>query len=165
MNASARWQTLNTLALVSAAAILVALGLGWWRDRARTFDEPHWDPARFTQVLPESLALPGRDERWLVAVNLACPHCQEHLRALDARTAARARRPVLAALIVDQPSRPTHVDLGVLLAGGAWWDSAQVWRESWGRRAYGETFRFDRRGKLLSSTPVGVVPDSSSSPM
>jgi hypothetical protein len=40
-----------------------------------------------------------------------------------------------------------------------WWDT-QVWRGR-GRRAYGETFRFSAHGELLSSTPAGVVPDSS----
>ena len=156
-----RWQVINALALVLAVVILAALGLTWWRDRAQKFDEPRWEPARFVPVSPEAPQPRGASaERWVVAVNLDCPHCQEHLHALAARTAGRGRRPALAALIVDQPTRPTRVDLGVTLAGGAWWDSAQVWRESWGRRAYGETFRFDPHGKLLSSTPTGIVPDS-----
>jgi hypothetical protein len=160
-----RWQTLNGLALVLAGSILVALGLTWWRERGHKAKEPRWEPARFAEVLPESAGLGGAPERWLVAVSLQCPHCQAHLRALAARTADRAARPALAALIVDQPTRPEHLDLGVALAGGAWWDSSQVWREAWGRRMYGETFRFDVNGRLLSSTPAGVVPDSSSSRM
>jgi hypothetical protein len=156
---SERWNRLNVFSLVLALAIFVALGLAWWRDRVRTFAEPRWEPARFVALTHEAMAA-AAGERWVVAVSLACPHCQEHLRALAARTAPRERRPALTALIVDHPGRPARLDLGVPLAGGAWWDSAQVWRESWGRRAYGETFRFDTRGRFLSSTPAGVVPDS-----
>lgn len=160
-----RWQSLNGLALVLAGSILVALGITWWRERGHKVQEPRWESTRFVQILPEQPGLGGARERWLVAVSLECPHCQEHLRALAARTNGRAARPALAALIVDRPTRPEHLDLGVALEGGAWWDSAQVWREDWGRRMYGETFRFDVRGRLLSSTPTGVVPDSSSSRM
>jgi hypothetical protein len=166
MTLSPRWQLLNQVALVAAGAILVALGLTWWRDRSQKVADPRWEPARFAMLEPESPALAGSNtERWLVAVSLDCPHCQEHLRALGRRIAGRAAKPALAALIVDHTTRPENIDLGVPLEGGAWWDSAQVWREKWGRRMYGETFRFDRSGRLLSSTPAGVVPDSSSSPM
>ena len=159
---SDRWDRLNVFALVLACAIFAALGLAWWRDRVRTYAQPRWEAARFVALSPEAAAgdAPGERERWVVAVNLACPHCQEHLRALAARTGSRAVRPALTALVVDQPGRPAGLDLGVPLAGGAWWDSAQVWREAWGRRVYGETFRFGARGELLSSTPAGVVPDS-----
>ena len=156
------WQRLNLISLVLAIAIVAALGLAWWRDRTRTYAAPRWDPTRFVALAPEAASgtrAAGR-ERWVVAVSLACPHCKEHLRTLAARTSTRPVRPALTALIVDQPGRPERLDLGVPFAGGAWWDSAQVWRESWGRRAYGETFRFDARGAFLSSTPAGVVPDS-----
>lgn len=147
------------LALVAA---VLALGLAWWRDGARRFEAPAWEPARFVRLEPATDA--GR-ERWLVAVNLRCPHCQAHLRALAARIALRSRPPALGVILVDQPTRPASLDLGVPLAAGAWWDSARVWRESWGRRIYGETFRFDARGRLLSATPAGTVPDSTSSRM
>jgi hypothetical protein len=159
MSAGQRWQHLNLLALAIAIAVLVATGVAWWRDRVRTFETPRWEAARFVALAPEA-PLDER-ERWVVAVSLACPHCQAHLRALAARTAPRERPPALTALIVDQPMRPTRDTLGVPLAGGVWWDSTQVWREAWGRRAYGETFRFSAKGELLSSTPAGVVPDSS----
>jgi hypothetical protein len=161
MTPAVRWQTVNAIALVAAGAILVALAVTWWRDRTQKFQDPSWQPARFVAIEPEAPALGGAEERWLVAVSLTCPHCQEHLRALGQRVARRGRQPALAALIVDKPTRPDHVDLGVRLDGGAWWDSAQVWREKWGRRVYGETFRFDRDGRLLSSTSAGIVPDSS----
>ena len=159
MTAGRRLQQLNLFALVIAGAVLLATGIAWWRDRARTFETPRWEAARFVALAPAE-PLEER-ERWVVAVSLTCPHCQEHLRALALRTAPRERPPALTALVVDQPQRPTSFSLGVPLAGGVWWDSTQVWREAWGRRAYGETFRFSAQGELLSSTPAGVVPDSS----
>jgi hypothetical protein len=159
MTTGNRLRNLNLLALAIAAAVLAVTGIAWWRDRVRTFEPARWDATRFVALTPAEPL--GDRERWVVAVNLACPHCQAHLRALATRTASRARPPALAALIVDQPVRPTSRTLGVPLAGGVWWDSTQVWREAWGRRAYGETFRFNAQGELLSSTPAGVVPDSS----
>ena len=158
-----RFERLNAIALGLALVVFAALGLAWWRDRVKHFDTPRFDAARFVELSPPE-PLAGR-ERWLVAVNLDCPHCQAHLRALAARTAARAHPPALAVLVVDQPARPAGLHLGVPLAGGAWWDRAEVWRQAWGRRVYGETFRFNSDGRLLSSTPVGVVPDSSGSRM
>lgn len=158
-----RFERLNALALLLAVGIFAALGLAWWRDRARHFDTPRFDAARFVALAPAQ-PLAGR-ERWLVAVQLACPHCQAHVRALAARIAGRAHPPALAVLVVDSPARPAALALGVPLTGGAWWDRAQVWRESWGRRVYGETLRFDSLGRLLSSTPAGVVPDSAGSRM
>jgi hypothetical protein len=158
-----RFERLNAIALGLALALFAALGLAWWRDRAQHYETPRFEPTRFVALSPAE-PLAGR-ERWLVAVNLDCPHCQAHLRALATRIAARAHPPALAALVVDQASRPAELRLGVQLAGGAWWDRAQVWREVWGHRVYGETFRFDSLGRLLSSTPAGVVPDSSGSRM
>ena len=158
-----RFERLNALALVLALGVFASLGLAWWRDRARHYEAPRWEAARFVTLSPGE-PLDGR-ERWVVAVNLDCPHCQAHLRALAARVAGRPHPPALAALVVDQPSRPPALHLAVPLAGGAWWDSAQVWRESWGRRVYGETFRFSPAGRLLSATPAGVLPDSSGSRM
>ena len=147
-----------SLGLALAVVALVALGIAWWRDGARTYRRPAWETSKFVPLAPATAA---GGERWLVAVNLRCPHCQEHLRALARRISPRAHPPALGVIIVDQPTRPARFDLGVSLAAGAWWDSAQVWRDTWGRRVYGETFRFDARGRLLSATPVGTVPDSS----
>jgi hypothetical protein len=158
-----RYDRLNAVAGLFALAVFAALGLAWWRDRVHHYEPPRWTVARFVELLPAEPL--GDRELWVVAVNLRCPHCQEHLRALAGRTAARAHPPALAALIVDQATRPVSLELPVPLAGGAWWDRDQVWREAWGRRVYGETFRFDASGRLLSSTPAGVVPDSSGSRM
>ena len=152
----------GVLALALVAAAVLVLGLAWWRDGARRYGTPVWEPARFVQLEP---ATEAGGERWLVAVNLRCPHCLAHLRALERRIASRARPPALGVIVVDQPARPASADLGVPLAAGAWWDSARVWRGAWGRRIYGETFRFDTRGRLLSATPAGTVPDSTSSRM
>lgn len=166
-----RFERLNALAGVFAILLFAALGVAWWRDRAQTYATPRWDTARFVALTPAFGVVPGSPdslaerELWVVAVNLQCPHCQRHLRALADRTATRARPPALAALVVDAASRPDSLALGVALAGGTWWDRDQVWRQSWGRRVYGETFRFGRTGRLLSSTPAGVVPDSSGSRM
>jgi len=154
---------LGALGLLLALAVLGAVGLAWWRDRSRAFQPPAWDADRFVALAPPTA--PEANERWVVAVNLRCPHCQAHLRALARRIAPRARPPSLAALVVDERTRPARDDLGVPLRGGVWWDSAQVWRDAWGRRVYGETFRFDAQGRLLSATPAGVVPDSAGSRM
>ena len=162
MSAPTRGERAAMLGLVVAAAALLALGLAWWRDGARHYETPVWKASRFVQLAPVTAT---DRERWLVAVNLRCPHCQAHLRALARRIAPRARPPALGVIVVDQRVRPARLDLGVPLTAGAWWDSAQVWRESWGRRVYGETFRFDARGRLLSATPAGTLPDSNGSRM
>lgn len=160
---NARFDRLNALAGLFALVLFAALGVAWWRERAQRYETPRWQATRFEAL---TAAEPGSNaELWVVAVNLDCPHCQQHLRSLAARTAARARPPRLAALIVDSPTVPRAYHLGVALPGGLWWDRDQVWRRAWGRRVYGETFRFDVSGSLLSSTPAGVVPDSSSSRM
>lgn len=157
MHGTPLWARLDRLALATAVALLVALGVSVWRDRARPHETPRWESARFVAIAPEG---PGGERAlWVVAVSLRCPHCQRHLRALADTLATRAHPPRLAALVVDEPARPLRMDLGGGLDGGVWWDSAQVWRASWGRRTYGETFRFDAAGRLVSSTPAGVVPD------
>ena len=162
MSAPTRSERAALLALSLGTAALLALGLAWWRDAAHRYERPAWNPARFVELAPVTA---DDRERWLVAVNLRCPHCRAHLKALAARIAQRARPPALGVIVVDQSARPSRLDLGVPLTAGAWWDSTQVWRENWGRRVYGETFRFDARGRLLSATPAGTLPDSSGSRM
>jgi hypothetical protein len=152
----------SALLLAIAAAAVGALGIAWWRDGTQRYERPTWSAQRFVQLSP---ATATNRERWLVAVNLRCAHCKAHLRSLARRIAARARPPALGVIVVDQHARPGRLDLDVPLTGGAWWDSAQVWRDGWGRRIYGETFRFDARGRLLSATPAGTLPDSTGSRM
>lgn len=153
------WARLNAIAIVLTVLVLAALGGWWWRERSKLRATPQWQPAEFAQLAPPMADPPPDAERWVVAVSLSCPHCQEHLAWLRERVAARAERPLLGALIVDEPVRPTLPAFGELGAG-VYWDSAQVWRESWGRGMYGETMRFDARGALLGAAPGGMVPDS-----
>lgn len=162
---ASRFERLNAIAGMFAIALFLALGVAWWSDRARHWETPVWDATHFVSLAAPSGAAAGSGELWVVAVNLECPHCQQHLQALARRIEPRAQRPRLAALLVDSPARPTATALGVPLTGGLWWDRDQRWRQRWGRRVYGETFRFDAGGRLLSSTPAGVVPDSSGSRM
>lgn len=154
-------QRLNQLALVLAVLLLASLGAWWWREHAKLRATPRWEPTRFAQLAaPRASASADADaERWVVAVNLDCPHCQAHLAWLRERIASRATPPLLGALLVDQPTRPDPSTLGTLSAG-AYWDSAQVWREVWGRGMYGETMRFDAHGQLMGASPGGMVPDS-----
>jgi len=150
-------QRLNTIALALAVALLVTLGGVWAWARLRPAPRVTFRAERFVRlVAPE----PGAREQWLVAVNLRCPHCQAHLRALARRIAERPAPPALGVLLVDQPTRPASPDFGVALPAGVWWDSTQVWRTEWRRGAYGETFRFAPEGRLLGATPAGFVPDS-----
>jgi hypothetical protein len=118
-------ERLASLGLLVAAGALAALGLAWWSDVAHRYETPAWDATRFVELAP---ARAGAGERWLVAVNLRCPHCVRQVRTLATQLARRRHPAALAALIVDQGVRPRGVDLGAPLTGGAWWDSAQVWR-------------------------------------
>lgn len=158
---------LNTIALAIAVALLVALGAVWAWSRLRPAPRIAFAPDRFVRlVAPEGGAWPaGTREQWLVAVNLRCPHCQAHLRALAQRIAGRTAPPALGVLVVDQPTRPVIEGFGVGLPAGVWWDSTQVWRRQWRRGAYGETYRFAPDGRLVRATPTGIVPDSLGSRM
>lgn len=158
---------LNTIALAIALALLVTLGGVWAWARLRPAPRVVFAPERFVNlVAPTGGTWPaGAREQWLVAVNLRCPHCQQHLRALARRIADRPAPPALGVLLVDQPGRPAEVGFGVTLPAGVWWDSTQVWRQRWRRGAYGETFRFAPDGRLLRATPAGFVPDSLGSRM
>lgn len=149
---------LNRIALVVAVLLLAALGAAWWWDRAQRWEEPAFEAARFQCLLPPDPRVES-PERWVVAVNLGCGHCQAHLRALATHLATRPSPPALGVLLVDEPARPVLVDLGVPLPAGVWWDRDAVWRTAWGRRAYGETYRFDAAGKLLGRSPADAVPD------
>ncbi|MCE9628063.1 MAG: hypothetical protein K8R56_09115, partial [Candidatus Eisenbacteria bacterium] len=146
---------LNTFAFAIAILLFAALGVAWWRDRVKRYDTPRFEVSAFEPIVAAGALEPAR-ERWIVAVHLGCPHCTQHLSALAARIAARPSPPALGALLVDEPTRPSAHTLTQTLPAGVYWDRAQIWRERWGRRVYGETFRFSSDGGYLGSTPVGV---------
>jgi hypothetical protein len=157
MTGERRLAGLDRAALAAAAVVLLALGAIWAWDRTRPARTPVWDASAFVPLArPESLA-DGR-ERWLVAVQPACGACTRHLRWLAARIASRAAPPALGLLVVDERTRPSTPSVG--MPAGVWWDSAGSWRRQWGRRRYGETYRFDASGRLLGMAPAGVLPDS-----
>ncbi len=140
---------INQLALGASAVLFVAIGVLWWRDRAHDWETPRWDASRVVSIVPPA-ALPGRLA--LVAVHPGCSHCRTRLGELAA--AGDSLGAPLAALLVDVEPRPGSVALGVPLPGGAWWDSAGLWRNAWGRRVYGETFVFDSGGTLARVIPT-----------
>lgn len=150
---------LNRAALGLALLVLLALAGVWAWDQLRPLPPLRWGDARFVAVrAPETLA-PGR-ERWIVAVNPACAHCRRHFEWLAARVAGRASPPALGVLVVDASGRPDTLALIGATPAGVWWDSAGAWRTAWGRRLYGETYRFDTSGRLLGLTHADEVPDS-----
>lgn len=127
------------------AGSLIALGGALLRDRARPWDVPHWDPARFTVLRGRPKHRPA--ETWVVAFQPACPHCRESLgRAL--RAAARdPHHPDVALLVIDasRPLADQAIDVAPDLP--VWWDEHQTWRERWGHRLYGEILRFGPDGR------------------
>ena len=78
---NARFDRLNALAGLFALALFAALGVAWWRERAQHYVTPRWQAVRFESL---AAAEPGSNaELWVVAVNLDCPHCQQHLLTLS----------------------------------------------------------------------------------
>jgi hypothetical protein len=149
---------LDRAALATAAVLALALAAVWAWDRSRPVPTIAWDGARFVALVPADSIAPGR-ERWIVAVQPACPTCGRHVRDLTARLATRVHPPALGVLVVDERARPA-APRAPRLSAGVWWDSAGLWRREWRRRRYGETYRFDAGGRLLGATPAGVLPDS-----
>ena len=113
------------------------LGLMWWSDQRRDWESPRWEPERFVPILTSR----GADNRppRVVAVQPRCPSC---LAGLEREAAHRplldSRRLVALIVAVDE----------------VWWDAEGVWRHRWGRRVYGETYDFDRLGRLTGSGHV-----------
>lgn len=147
-------QRLNAIALVVAAVLFVGLGATWAVVQSRRPPAPVWRATDFALVREASEARDG--DRWVVAVNTGCPHCREHLARLATERHAAGGGPTLAALLVDVPARPDTTSLDALASGGVWWDSAGVWRESWGHRAYGEVLVFDSSGRHRRTLPPGA---------
>ncbi len=147
--------SLNRFAGAMAAVLLVAVAAFWAWDRFRPRDVPVFEPSRFVVLRPPVAAT---DERWLLAVNPACPHCREHLDALEAAMAGAPGHARLGALIVDTPQRPDTLTLAALAPAGVWWDSAGIWRREWSHRVYGELLQFMSDGSLRATQPPGWRP-------
>jgi len=152
-------RTLGMMWLGLVASILV-LGLVWLADRGRSWERPRWEVARFEPILIEA----PRGERSgtrVVAVHPGCPHCLAGLAALVGRRDASRDTLGLIALVVDWPRRPGEHFARSLGVDEVWWDEQGLWRRHWGRRVYGETYTFDRRGRMVESghvlSPAGEV--------
>jgi len=132
-------------------ASLAALGLMWWSDQRHDWERPRWEPGRFVPILTTQ----GADDRppRVVAVQPRCPSCLAGLERVAAnRPLLDSRR--LVALIVDSPRAPDSAFAYTLAVDEVWWDAEGVWRRRWGRRVYGETYDFDRLGRLTGSGHV-----------
>jgi hypothetical protein len=147
--------TLNRIALTAAMVLFTALAVFWTWRRFQPDPSVHFDPARFAVLDPPASA---PDERWVVAVNPACPHCREHLADLAHAVAGTPEHTRIAALVVDTEQRPDTLALGALAPAGVWWDSAQVWRREWGHGVYGEVLHFTGGGALRATHPPGWRP-------
>ncbi|NOT34561.1 MAG: hypothetical protein HOP12_10365 [Candidatus Eisenbacteria bacterium] len=143
-----RGARLARVLLALGLATFTALAVTWARDRAHAWQTPHWPPNGAVPLRGEpALALAGaRRAITAVAVNPACAHCLEIMQALADSAALRITDRALVALIVDTPLRPSRLELAPVRAPAVVWDSAGVWRHRWGRRRYGEVFRFDAHG-------------------
>lgn len=150
--------SINKIALWLAAALFVALGLFWWRERTRHYEAPRWpleSSVSLKQAMPE---LPK--ERWIVAVNPECAHCMARLAELKRRSAAWTADRSLGVLVVDTKARPDSLFAGANLDAGVWWDSLGEWRSRWGHRVYGETMVFERGGTLVRVLAPSEDPDA-----
>lgn len=145
-----RW--IGGLWMTLVAAVL-CLGLVWLADRGRAWERPRWEVARFEPILLDPPMGERRGSR-VVAVHPGCPHCMAGLRALVERRDAERDSLDLIALVVDWPRRPGDRFARGLGVDQVWWDEHAVWRRRWGRRVYGETYTFDRRGRMVMSGHV-----------
>ena len=135
------------------AALMLALGLAWARDRATPWTTPHFEARQFVAV-GRPPAIGHARELWLVAVNPSCPHCRAHL----AHAAAALRRGAgtrLGILLVDTPKPPAATAFANVAVDGMWWDARDTWRRRWGHRVYGEVLVFDGAGRYLRTLPPG----------
>ncbi|MCC6652484.1 MAG: hypothetical protein IT348_15140 [Candidatus Eisenbacteria bacterium] len=136
---------INQLALIASVVLFAAIGLLWWSDRTRVWEEPRWDRARFVLLAaPDTAAA----RALVVALHPGCSHCSERLAQLAREGAADSLAASLGILVVDQRERPTPPAGAAALPAGVWWDSAGTWRHSWGRRVYGEAYLFTPQGQL-----------------
>jgi hypothetical protein len=140
-----KWIARVTLGVVMLATL--ALGMLWRADRARHWDRPAWNDRSFVRLKGD--AERGEPVRWVMAVNLGCPHCMKRLRATQTVWRERGWQPDLIALLVDTPRRMSPAELRAFPAAQVWWDARGIWRRRWGHRIYGEILHFDRSGRHL----------------
>ncbi len=70
---------INQLALIASVVLFAAIGLLWWSDRTRVWEEPRWDRARFVLLAaPDTAAA----RALVVALHPGCSHCSERLAQL-----------------------------------------------------------------------------------
>ena len=146
MSRLARLAALTPLALGTAAVIVLAMRVARERGVA---ERPRLSAGMFVPLTGARPPLGGH-ERWVVAINLQCPHCRSTLETIAASPAARACGARVTALVVDTMHRPP---LEALPTGEVWWDVGQVWRDRWGRRVYGEVLCFDAGGRCVRVLP------------
>lgn len=151
--------------VVVVAAACVALGalgtlvIAWAQARERAVP-PRYDERAFARVdgrsrhaTASAAAGAAATETWLVAVNLQCDHCTTRCAEVARTAPVRSGRARLVALVVDARARPATHAAAALGAAAVLWDSAGVWRTTWGRRAYGEVLCFDARGRCRRVLP------------
>lgn len=145
---------INRGALALAVLLFAAIVVVAVRERARTYETPRWDPARFARLRPADAP---HDTMWMVMVNPDCLHCRARLADLLRRDAARRSDAALGVLLIDTP-RPDSLELPARFPAGVWWDSTQVWRRRWGHRTYGEVLVFGPGGALARTVPPDADP-------
>jgi hypothetical protein len=111
---------------------------------------PCWREERFVRL--SAVAPPGTGERWVVAVQPACPRCRAALPALI----AAAPRASVAVLLVDTGYHWPADSLAAPGTATVYWDSAGIWRREWRRESYDEILLFDRGGRLERVIPPGA---------
>jgi hypothetical protein len=137
---SARHGRIIPLLAAAWIAGTLAIGVLWFADRARPWEEPRWPDPSFVALR----GAPAQGPIRVIAVNPSCRRC---LASLRIHAGADDR----VALIVDTPRRPGPEILRAIPAAAVWWDRSGVWRARWGHRVYGEILDFDAAGRLVSA--------------
>jgi hypothetical protein len=154
MSRALRWAA--NLAAGGAVLVALALGLAWLGDRSRRWETPAWSDRSFV-ALRAGAVRREREVRWVMAVNLRCPHCLVTLGRTHAAWTERGWQPALAVLVVDTPERLEPAALRGIPTAQVWWDSRGIWRRRWGHRIYGEILQFDRSGRHVRTVTADDI--------